>query len=66
MRSRNAWSAATGQAALDLVDAQGRPGLDGRVDRAEVPLVGRQLAVGVHVPLAGQEQQLVPWRSRGR
>ena len=31
---------------------QRRPGVDRRVDVAEGPLVGRQLAVGVHVPLA--------------
>ena len=44
---------------LDLVDAQGRPGVDGRVHVAEVPLVRRDLAVGVHVPLAQHQHELV-------
>ena len=44
--------------AVDLEDAPGRPGVDRRVDVAEVPLVGRQLAVGVHVPLARQQHEL--------
>src|SRR5579885_1806968 len=37
--------------AADLEDPQGGPGVDRRVDVAEVPLVGGELAVGVHVPL---------------
>ena len=41
---------------LALVDEQRRPGGHGRVDVAEVPLVGGDLAVGMHV--AGREQQL--------
>ena len=43
---------------LDLVDPPGGPGVDRRVDVAEGPLVGRQLAVGVHVPLAQQQDEL--------
>ena len=46
-------------APVDLVDAQGRPGVDRRVDVRERPLVRGQLAVGMLVPLAGQQQQLV-------
>ena len=42
----------------DLVHAHRRPGVDGRVDVAEVPLVCRQLAVGVRVPLAAEQDQL--------
>src|SRR6266487_6500072 len=45
--------------AADLVDAPGRPGVHGRVDVAEGPLVGRNLAVGMRVPLAQQEQELL-------
>ena len=45
--------------AVDLEDAQRGPRVHRRVDVAERPLVGRDLAVGVHVPLAQQQQQLV-------
>ncbi len=41
---------------LDFVDTPGGPGVDRRIDIAKGPLVGRQLAVGMHVPLAGHEQ----------
>ena len=47
-----------GHAAIDLVDAPHRPGVDRRVDVAEGPLVGRDLPVGVHVPLAQEQDQL--------
>ena len=57
-RSRKARSARAGDPAVDLVDAPGRPGVDGRVDVAEGPFVGGQLAVRVHVPLARQLRQL--------
>ena len=43
----------------DLVNAPDRPGVDRRVDVGEVPLVGRELAVRVHVPFPQQHQQLV-------
>lgn len=33
--------------------------MDRRIDIGEIPLVGRELAVRVHVPLAQQEQELV-------
>ena len=46
-------------AAVDAEHRERRPRLDGRVHVAEVPLVGGQLAVRVHVPLAAHEQQLV-------
>ncbi len=46
-------------ALLDLVDAPGRPGVDGRVDVAEGPLVGRDLAVGVHVPFPEEQHELL-------
>ena len=41
------------------VGEDGGPGVDRRVDVAEVPLVGRDLAVGVHVPLAQHQLQLL-------
>ena len=37
--------------AVDLEDAQGGPGVHGRVDVAERPLIRRQLPIGMHVPL---------------
>ncbi len=43
----------------DLVDPPDGPGVDRRIDVGEVPLVGRELAVRVHVPLAQQQQELV-------
>ena len=45
--------------AVDGEHPQGGPGVDGRVHVAEGPLVGGQLAVGVHVPLAAQQQELL-------
>ncbi len=53
-----------GQLAVDLEDAQRRPGVHRRVDVAEGPFVGGQLAVGVHVPLARQQHQLLLGRGR--
>ena len=47
-----------GHAAVDLVDAPRGPGVDRRVDVAERPLVGGELAVWMHVPLAGHQFQL--------
>ncbi len=47
-----------GDAGVDVVDAPGGPGDDGWVDVVEGPLVGRNLAVGVHVPLAQEEDEL--------
>ena len=44
---------------VDLVDAPGRPRVHGRVHVAEGPLVGRQLPVRVHVPLAQQQHELL-------
>jgi hypothetical protein len=44
---------------LDLVHAPGGPGVHGRVDVPESPFVRGKLAVGVHVPLAAQEHQLL-------
>ena len=37
---------------------QRRPGVDRRIDVGEVPFVGRDLAVGMHVPLAQQQDEL--------
>ena len=45
--------------AVDLKYTPARPGVDGRVDVAEVPFVGGQLAVGVGIPFAGEQQQLI-------
>ena len=45
-----------------LVQAVGEnrgPGVDGGVDVAEVPLVGRDLTVGVYVPLTQHQLQLL-------
>src|SRR5687767_9871582 len=43
---------------VDLVDAPARPGVNGRVDVAESPLVRGYLPVGMHVPLAEEDRQL--------
>ncbi len=48
-----------GDALLDLIDTPGRPGMHRWVDIAERPLVGGQLAIGVHVPLAHQQGELL-------
>ena len=45
-------------AAVDLEHPQRRPGVHRRVDVGEVPLVGRDLPVRVHVPLAQQQHEL--------
>ena len=44
---------------FDFVNAPCRPGVDRRVNVAEGPFVGRQLAVGVHVPLTGHQNELL-------
>ncbi len=44
--------------ALGAVREQRRPGMDGRIDVAEVPLVGRQLAVRVQVQIAQHQVEL--------
>ena len=44
---------------LQAVREDRRPGVDRRIDVAEIPLVGRNLAVGVHVPLAQHQLQLL-------
>ncbi len=46
-------------APLNFVNAPGRPGMDGRIYVAESPFIGRQLPVGMHVPLAKQENELL-------
>ena len=51
--------AAAGALLVDLVDTPGGPGEHGRVHVAERPFVGRELAVGVHVPLAQEEDELL-------
>ena len=58
-RSRNRRSRCPRDAPLDLVDAPGGPRVHRRVHVAERPLVGRELAVGVHVPLAQEEDELL-------
>ena len=55
MRSRKSKSLA----AVDLEHAQRGQGVHGRVHVAERPLVGRQLAVRVHVPRPAQQEQLL-------
>ncbi len=44
---------------VDLVDAPRGPGVDRRVHISEGPFVGRELAVGVHVPFAEHEHELL-------
>ena len=44
--------------AVDLEHPQGGPGVHRRVDVAELPLIGGQLPVRVHVPLAAEQEQL--------
>src|SRR6266700_724443 len=44
---------------LLLVNVPRGPGMHGRIDIAEGPFVGGQLAVGMHVPLVEQQEQLV-------
>ena len=53
------YAVAVAAAGGHLVNAPAGPGMDGRVDVGEVELVGRQLAVGVHVPLAQEEHELL-------
>src|SRR5256885_11680293 len=43
---------------IDLIDAPGRPGMYRRVDVAEGPLVRWELAVGVHIPLTQEQDEL--------
>ncbi|KAH3661380.1 hypothetical protein OGAPHI_006787 [Ogataea philodendri] len=53
---------------LDLVDPVGGPGLNRRVGIGKVPLIRRDLALRRHVPLSGQEIQLlfgVIWVNHG-
>ena len=42
-----------------LVDAHCRPGVHRRIDVAESPFIGRQLAVRVHQPDLAEQQQLL-------
>jgi hypothetical protein len=44
---------------LDLIDAQGGPGMHRRIHVAERPLIGRDLPVGMHIPLAQDERELL-------
>jgi hypothetical protein len=44
---------------VDLVDAPRRPGVDRGIHVSESPFVGRELAVGMHVPLAQHEHELL-------
>ncbi len=50
--------------AVDFVDAPCRPGMHRRVDVAERPFISGQLAIGVHIPVARQQQQLVLGEAR--
>src|SRR6266566_1787549 len=53
--------AVTGTSALfiDLVNAPCGPCMDGWIHVAECPLIRRQLPVGMHVPLAQQQNELL-------
>jgi len=44
---------------VDLVHAPRGPGVYGRIDVAEGPLVCGHLSVGMHVPLAQHQNQLL-------
>ena len=46
-------------APLDLVDAPRSPGMNRRVNVAEGPFVGGELAVWVHVPFAQKKDELI-------
>jgi hypothetical protein len=48
----------------NLVDAPRGPGVDRRVDVAEFEFVGRDLAVGMHIPFAQKQRELL-LRERG-
>ena len=48
----------SGQLAVDLVDPTSGVSVHRRIGVGEVPLVGRELAIGVHVPLAQQQHDL--------
>ena len=48
-----------GAAGVGEVGAQGGPGVDRRVGVAEVPLVGGEASVGMHIPFLEQELELV-------
>src|SRR5258708_7105514 len=43
----------------NLVNTPRRPGMYGRIDIAERPLVGGDLSVGMHVPLAQHQRELL-------
>ena len=49
----------TAHAPLDFVNTPCGPGMNRRVDIAESPFVGGQLAVGVHVPFAQKKDELI-------
>jgi hypothetical protein len=48
-----------GDTLLDLVHPPGCPGMHRRVDIAEAPFIGGQLPVGMHVPLAQEQDELL-------
>ena len=45
--------------AVDLIDPPCRPAVHRRVDVVERPFIGGELPVGVHVPFAGQQHELL-------
>src|SRR5580658_1769401 len=46
-------------AALNLINAPSGPGVNGRIHVAESPFIGRQLPIGMHVPFAEKQDQLL-------
>ncbi len=44
---------------VDLINAPGRPGMDRGIHVAECPFIGRNLTVGVHIPFAQHEDELL-------
>ena len=45
--------------AAQAVEKQGRPGVDGRIHIAEVPFIGRDLAIGMEIVLAEHQLDLL-------
>ena len=44
---------------VDLIDEEGRPRMHRWINIAEAPFIGGQLSVGVHVPLAQEQDELL-------
>src|SRR6516165_680042 len=49
---------------VDFIDAPRRPSMHRRIDVTKCPFVGGKLAIGVHIPVARKQQQLVLGKAR--